>query len=156
DPSDVERQEYCPFENDGTCDAPGLCPEGTDLNDCRAATDTATAYCPYENDGTCDVPGLCPAGTDLADCAPGASQQTGLYCDYENDGTCDVPDLCPYGTDLYDCSQTQMAPNPTAFQPQMYCCDYYGNKWCPMVMGASVPGAPCVCGGVIGQGVQCY
>lgn len=25
----------CPFENDGTCDAPHICPNGTDVNDCN-------------------------------------------------------------------------------------------------------------------------
>ena len=39
----------CPYENDGECDVPEWCPEGTDRNDCDAADD-----CPYQNDGSCD------------------------------------------------------------------------------------------------------
>ena len=31
---DLPDQLFCPYENDGYCDAPGDCPPGTDLNDC--------------------------------------------------------------------------------------------------------------------------
>jgi uncharacterized membrane protein len=93
----------CPYENDGACDAPGLCPAGTDLADCGGAA--AGATCRYENDGACDVPAFCPAGTDLADCA---GTPAGGACRFENDGQCDVPGVCSPGTDVADC--TRAAP----------------------------------------------
>jgi uncharacterized membrane protein len=32
-----DASNACKYENDGTCDAPGLCPAGTDRNDCQVA-----------------------------------------------------------------------------------------------------------------------
>lgn len=54
--------QECPYQRDGTCDEPSLCPRGTDREDC------AGTFCAYENDGSCDAPGLCAIGTDRADC----------------------------------------------------------------------------------------
>ena len=51
--------DWCPYEEDGVCDAPEKCPDGTDLLDCK--------YCPTTDDGVCDeveeIGGLCPPGT---------------------------------------------------------------------------------------------
>ena len=80
---------YCPFVNDGVCDA-GLCPQGTDTPDC----------CATEENGVCEEMsqgGMCPDGTDTYDCGG---------CPFEDDGECDVPDFCPAGTDLNDCCAT--------------------------------------------------
>jgi hypothetical protein len=108
---DNEQQQYvacvgspsCPTTNNGVCDEPGgngngLCPTGTDTNDCHNS-------CPTTNNGVCDEPegtGTCPQGTDAADCATG-------NCPYTNDGECDEPEgtgLCPEGTDYVDCNNT--------------------------------------------------
>ncbi len=105
---------YCPFVADGVCDAPGVCPDGTDEVDCCASPqdglceemsqggqcpDGSDPYdcgvCIYENDGACDVPDFCPDGTDAADCC--ATQQNGL-CEEMSQGG-----LCPDGSDPYDC-----------------------------------------------------
>ena len=80
----------CLFEDDGFCDVPFDCPEGSDLNDC----------CATEQDGVCEemqFGGMCPDGTDPYDCG---------ICEFENDGFCDVPDLCPEGSDAEDCCAT--------------------------------------------------
>jgi hypothetical protein len=65
----------CPFEADGRCDAPGLCPVGTDLRDCALAAGVdgpidapGADSCRWALDGACDEPGLCAAGTDTTDC----------------------------------------------------------------------------------------
>jgi hypothetical protein len=60
----------CPSRQDGKCDEPegtGLCPEGTDAEDCR----TVPGDCAYEDDGRCDEPegtGFCPEDSDPVDC----------------------------------------------------------------------------------------
>ena len=70
--------QACPWQRDGTCDEPVLCPTGTDTEDCRRP-----AACLYENDGACDAPGLCPAGTDLADCrGKGAAPPQGTLVEF--------------------------------------------------------------------------
>lgn len=97
--------DECPFTNDGQCDEPeglGLCPEGSDVNDC------ASGACPFTNDGECDEPeglGLCPEGSDAADCT--CLSAPGNTCEYACDMTCDEPDgtgLCPAGSDASDCA----------------------------------------------------
>ena len=37
----------CQYANDGECDVPDYCDEGTDVSDCE---------CQYTNDGECDEP----------------------------------------------------------------------------------------------------
>jgi hypothetical protein len=81
------RLRRVPVQNDGYCDEPQLCPEGTDGDDC----------CATEQDGICeevDQGGMCPEGTDWIDCGE---------CQWANDGECDEPFLCPEGTDGNDC-----------------------------------------------------
>ena len=132
---------YCPFEQNGSCDAPFFCPPDTDLVDCCATPQDAVCeemqfggvcmdgsdhfdcgYCIDENDGICDEPGFCPEGTDDADCcvtnddgicdelALGGACPEGVdfydcgYCPFENDLECDVPFFCPEGSDVNDCS----------------------------------------------------
>lgn len=62
----------CAYLENGRCDEPegsGLCPEGTDVADCRSTM----RPCAYQNDGSCDEPegtGLCGEGQDTADCRP--------------------------------------------------------------------------------------
>lgn len=38
---------------------------------------------------------------------------------------------------------------------QLYCCDVYGRKWCPMPPNAGIEGGVCYCQGVPGSGFQC-
>ena len=141
DGSDFFDCGYCPFEQDGFCDAPFFCPPDTDLVDCCATAQDAVCeemqfggvcmdgsdhfdcgYCIDENDGICDEPGFCPEGTDDADCcvtnddgicdelALGGACPEGVdfydcgYCPFENDLECDVPFFCPEGSDVNDCS----------------------------------------------------
>jgi len=81
---------YCLFENDGECDAPDLCPDGTDVADCCATPQNGV--CEEQSQG-----GMCPDGSDTYDCGG---------CPFEFDGFCDVPFDCPEGTDLNDCCAT--------------------------------------------------
>ena len=81
----------CPYTDDGACDVPEYCPEGSDVNDC----------CPTKP-GVCEELGMggdCPPGTDLIDCN---------YCIYTDDGECDEPDLCPPDSDTNDCCANLM------------------------------------------------
>ncbi len=43
--------DFCPYDHDGVCDAPGLCPEGSDLFDCNPCGEVPA-------DGICDGPVL--------------------------------------------------------------------------------------------------
>ena len=43
EPSTEPTNSTCAYENDGECDVPSYCPEGTDVNDC---------FCPTENDAS--------------------------------------------------------------------------------------------------------
>jgi bacillolysin len=58
--------DYCPYDHDGVCDAPGLCPEGSDLYDCNPCGDVTEA-------GLCagDLLKICDPGVGLitTDCA---------------------------------------------------------------------------------------
>ena len=69
-------QQPCNYEEDGECDVPTYCDEGTDVVDCAAGAG-AEPTCPYEDDGACDVPEYCPAETDLADCAESSGGNSG-------------------------------------------------------------------------------
>lgn len=140
DGSDFFDCGYCPFEQDGFCDAPDFCPPDTDVEDCCATPEDAICeemqfggmcedgsdffdcgYCPFEQDGFCDAPFFCPEGTDEADCCittdDGICDELALggtcpdgqdfydcgYCPYEDDLECDVPFICPEDTDVNDC-----------------------------------------------------
>ena len=47
--------DWCPYEQDGTCDAPDKCPEGTDLLDCNPCGDiTAAGLCEGKLLKVCD------------------------------------------------------------------------------------------------------
>jgi hypothetical protein len=88
DGSDAYDCGACPYEDDGECDVPDLCPDGTDINDC----------CATQQNGVCEEMsqgGPCMDGSDAYDCG---------VCPYEDDNECDVPDYCPEGTDLNDCT----------------------------------------------------
>jgi hypothetical protein len=141
DGSDYFDCGYCPYENDGFCDAPGLCPADSDAADCCATPEDGICeemqfggecdpgtdyydcgYCLDVNDGFCDEPFFCPEGTDESDCcvtendgicdeaALGGACASGQdfydcgYCPYEDDDECDVPQICPDNTDVNDCS----------------------------------------------------
>jgi len=85
--SDYYDCGYCLLIDDGWCDDPGLCPPGTDANDC----------CALPENGVCEEVGMggaCSAGSDYYDCG---------YCLLIDDGWCDDPGLCPPGTDASDC-----------------------------------------------------
>jgi hypothetical protein len=87
DGSDFFDCGYCPFEEDGFCDAPDFCPPDTDEVDC----------CATPEDGVCEemqFGGMCGDGSDFFDCG---------YCPFEDDGFCDAPDFCPPDTDINDC-----------------------------------------------------
>ena len=112
-PSAGEGRNRCRYENDGECDVPQFCAEGTDTADCGSTGGQTTETCPYEGDGECDVPRLCPVGTDEVDC--GGSEQS---CQWQGDGECDVPQLCPVGTDAADCESAGDA------------CQYKGDGEC--------------------------
>jgi hypothetical protein len=73
-------------------------------------------------------------------------------CEYAKDGTCDEPDLCDRGTDTTDCRR-RPTPDPVP-RVQLYCCDQFGRKWCPMVIPAPL-GNICSCAGVPGSGWVC-
>ena len=67
----------CEYENDGTCDAPGVCPAGTDVADCEVPT--------------CD-----PVSPDPDDCKPGAFGA--VWC-----ANLDGGDACSEGANIYVC-----------------------------------------------------
>ena len=106
--------DSCPYANDGYCDEPGLCAQGTDCTDCaqdsrQNVSDVSSEHrCRFANDGHCDEPTYCPVGTDTNDCSNvnRAEESPTLpdTCPYSNDGFCDEPTYCPVGTDTTDCS----------------------------------------------------
>ena len=67
-------------------------------------------------------------------------------CEYAHDGTCDEPDLCAPGTDTTDCRRKSSR--------QVFCCDVFGNRRCPIVGGSTQPGGSCFCPGQ-GYGAIC-
>jgi len=70
--------DWCPWENDGTCDAPARCPEGADLLDCNPCGEVTAA-------------GSCEAGV-LKVCDPDAGLvsttcgEMGMICGQNSDG----------------------------------------------------------------------
>jgi hypothetical protein len=64
------------WENDGACDVPGNCADGTDDADCLLEPPppppppAASTECALTDDGECDEDtGVCEIGTDAVDCA---------------------------------------------------------------------------------------
>ncbi len=76
----AEPSDWCPYENDGVCDVPDLCPEGADLLDCNPCGDVTA-------DGECDgdILRLCDSAIGLVttDCASLSSTPT---CVVDKDG----------------------------------------------------------------------
>ena len=120
--------DSCQFANDGECDEPNVCAEGTDATDCgtlrsyrRSAPAPQTTArrsddsCQFANDGECDEPSACPVGTDATDCGSSRSYRRPALaprtitrgaddsCQFANDGECDEPNACAAGTDATDC-----------------------------------------------------
>lgn len=68
--------ESCDYTNDGVCDEPNICPEGTDFNDCVGGTsggDSCSPPCPFGQTcigGSCfdDSPTTC--GTNVSSANP--------------------------------------------------------------------------------------
>jgi len=67
--------DSCTYANDGECDEPFLCPNGSDTSDCRPGTGGGCSdTCQYAFDGECDDGGagadtsLCLLGSDCSDC----------------------------------------------------------------------------------------
>ena len=119
-PAGVESGDSCVWANDGECDVPQFCEDGTDSTDCASASSTSTtlARCAYTDDGECDEVDYCPAGTDTIDCCPeGSTPQTkDAYCgsisgypdyvpvcQFADDDECDEDEYCEPGTDTGDC-----------------------------------------------------
>lgn len=70
--------DWCPYENDGMCDAPGKCPEGSDLLDCNpCGTVTATGACEGGVLKVCDP----EAGLVSTTCS-----EMGMACGQNGDG----------------------------------------------------------------------
>lgn len=98
--------DSCESANNGFCDTPHSCIEGTDCTDCgTCAGRLPDDSCQYRKDDMCDEPRYCLAGTDCTDCGTcgfGGQNLTDVLntmkpndaCQYANDGTCDVPPLC--------------------------------------------------------------
>jgi hypothetical protein len=89
DGSDFWDCGECPYDLDGACDEPFLCPPDSD-GDC----------CATVKNGVCEElgqGGMCPDGTDDYDCG---------FCPYTNDGACDEPNFCPPDSDGEDCCAT--------------------------------------------------
>mmetsp|Transcript_106327 Transcript_106327/g.184818 ORF Transcript_106327/g.184818 Transcript_106327/m.184818 type:complete len:611 (-) Transcript_106327:98-1930(-) len=106
--------DSCATANDGKCDVPFSCADGTDCTDCgtcegRVPQDT----CVYHNDQFCDEPRYCLVGTDCSDCDScgwgGDELEKQLKktkpndsCVSAKDGSCDPS--CEEGTDCTDCN----------------------------------------------------
>lgn len=66
--------DSCQYANDGECDEPDPCPEGTDTTDCAGSGVLCDDTCEYAGDGACDDGGfgsesdVCEYGTDCTDC----------------------------------------------------------------------------------------
>ncbi len=73
--------DCCGFANDGACDEPDLCAEGTDTTDCTnfpgCDEQPGPDCCNFANDGECDEPDFCDPGTDTTDCGGGNPEPEG-------------------------------------------------------------------------------
>ena len=78
-------------------------------------------------------------------------------CEYAYDGECDEPTLCRRGTDSADCpgSGGGRDDGDRRPPPRLYCCDSYGNRYCPIVVNPGPVGSACGCSGLPGWGVIC-
>ncbi len=70
--------DWCPYEEDGTCDAPGKCPEGTDLVDCNPCGGVTAA-------GVCDG-GVLKVCDEAAGLVSTACADMGMTCGQNGDG----------------------------------------------------------------------
>ena len=128
--SDFYDCGYCPTVNDTFCDEPGVCPPGSDPDDCcahvndevceeegqgGACADGSDFYdcgeCPeaFLTNLQCDEPGYCPPGSDPWDC-----------CGTDNDGVCEeigMGGACPDGSDFYDCGYCPYIDDGTCNEP---------------------------------------
>jgi hypothetical protein len=129
--------DSCTYANDGMCDEPQFCQDGTDSTDC-ATPDTpedGAGTCLYTSDGECDEIEYCATGTDTADCCPpgGTPATRDAYCgkipgypayvpicQYANDGECDETDFCERGTDSDDCCPILLG-SPVPQRPEADC-----------------------------------
>ncbi len=84
--ADPSCNDTCTYANDGACDEPYLCTDGTDCTDCADAPDmvgigdtpdTCENSCDFARDGYCDEPFLCTPGTDCEDCGYGPATGSG-------------------------------------------------------------------------------
>ncbi|MEL6180251.1 MAG: hypothetical protein AAFS10_14920 [Myxococcota bacterium] len=123
----------CVFANDGLCDEPEFCAEGTDTTDCRGGCENMPGpdCCVFAFDGECDEAagdGFCPQGTDTTDCTKGCDVSPGPNCCvYANDGLCDEPEDCAAGTDTADCSDD---PNDICALDSDTCCAFADDGEC--------------------------
>ncbi len=78
-------------------------------------------------------------------------------CEYAYDGECDEPDLCDRGTDRADCGsrRSRRRDRESTRSARLYCCDVYGNRYCPIVTNPGPVGTACGCSGLPGYGVIC-
>ena len=56
---------------------------------------------------------------------------------------------------LRRCVRASQPTPPPPVPRQVYCCDGFGRRWCPVVVNPGPPGSPCWCAGVPGSGVIC-
>ncbi len=82
--ADPSCNDTCTYANDGACDEPYLCNDGTDCTDCADTPDMAgfgemptdcENTCEFARDGYCDEPFLCSPGTDCDDCGYGPTNE---------------------------------------------------------------------------------
>lgn len=122
--------DSCASANDGKCDVPFSCADGTDCTDCgtcdgRLPQDT----CVYQNDQFCDEPRYCLVGTDCTDCDScgwgGETLEEQIKktkpndsCEFARDGSCDASPKCEEGTDCTDCNSC--AYSGSHFAPPQY------------------------------------
>jgi hypothetical protein len=80
--------------------------------------------------------------------------------DCSKDTDCKGDRICDGGTCVQD-GESKTEPSKGggsggASNPKtMYCCDYSGNKRCPIAYGAVQAGDACICPGVLGSGYEC-
>jgi MYXO-CTERM domain-containing protein len=91
----VAPSDYCPLSENGQCDAPAQCPEGTDLLDCNPCGEvTAQGTCEGDTLKLCDA----TAGLVTTDCARLPEAATCLAASGDDAASCVADDATP-GTD---------------------------------------------------------